>query len=144
MGFFIALRRRIVVCLASLPRLVILLASCGLAAPKRYSIVLACSPMTSSEGHSVQGRATATNEKRTSCDVLLRWLRGWDLNLMVLPNSLRRIWLRSPRGSDSPPDCHSLPLRPFATLTTSELFALRAHNPATKRIKSHSISKKKR
>ena len=38
------------------------------------------------------------------------WLRGWDLNHMVLANSLRRICLRSPRGSDSPPDCHSLPL----------------------------------
>ena len=62
------------------------------------------------------------------------WLRGRDLNLSVFPNSLRRIWLRSPRGSDSPPDCHSLPLRPFAqrlsaSLTTSELFARRAHNP---------------
>ena len=38
------------------------------------------------------------------------WLRGWDLNLMVLTNSLRRICLRSPRGSDVPPAPHSLPL----------------------------------
>ena len=55
---------------------------------------------------------------------------------MFLPNSLRRICLRSPRGSDSPPDCHSPPARPFAQrfrvlLSTSELFALRAHNPRT-------------
>ncbi len=38
------------------------------------------------------------------------WLRGWDLHLMALPNFLRKFRLRSPRGSDSPPDCHSIPL----------------------------------
>jgi hypothetical protein len=104
-------------------------------------------------------RVLVKYKKRTSCDVLFCWLRGGDLNLMVLPNSLRRICLRSPRGTDvnpqssqfrfgeprhSPPDCHSLPLRSFASLTTSELFALRPHNPALTRIKSHSTSEKEK
>ena len=47
------------------------------------------------------------------------WLRRGDLNLPVLTNSLWRICLRSPRGSDSPPDCHSLPLGRSLSLTTS-------------------------
>ena len=57
---------------------------------------------------------------------------GWDPHHTVLPNSLRRICLRLPRGSDSLPDCHSLPLgrslrslppsySPFGSITRSRM-----------------------
>ena len=62
-------------------------------------------------------------------------LRGTDVN----PKSSQ---FRFGEPRHSPPDCHSLPLRPFAPLTTSELFALRAHNPKPSGL-THTLESKK-
>ena len=80
------------------------------------------------------GSKTHKTKKTSAHQTVCRgfWLRGWDLNHTVLTNSLRRICLRSPRGSDSPPDCHSLPLgrslrslppsySPFGPITRSRM-----------------------
>ena len=72
------------------------------------------------------------------------WLRGWDLNHTVLPFSLRKKRLRSPRGENSPPDCFLTPLGRSLSVAASDLFALRSHNPSVALFKISLVAKKYR
>ena len=70
------------------------------------------------------------------------WLRGWDLNHTVLPFSLRRKRLRSPRGENSSPDCFLTPLGRSLSVAASDLFALWSHNPSVALFKISLVAKK--
>ena len=63
---------------------------------------------------------------------------------MVLPFSLRRKRLRSPRGENSPPDCFLTPIGRSLSVAASDLFALRSHNPSVALFNISLVAKKYR
>ena len=87
------------------------------------------------------GKITIPLSTRLYQQRYLFWLRGWDLNHTVLPFSLRRKRLRSPRGENSPPDCFLTPLGRSLSVAASDLFALRSHNPSVALFKISLVAK---